>query len=107
MKLKFITILSILVISFTVSADGGHGHEEPPSSTVSADLFDATLASLETFKSDNPKLVSDYGAIRVRMGKEKGVETQIKTKNNGLFTFKCHRHESSEPFECHEAEIKL
>ncbi len=110
MKLKSSVIFSVLMIIFTA----GYAHSDPPTTTnpptvsgpsdpSNSDLYDATL---EAFKSDNPKLLSDYGAIRVRMGKEKGVETQVKTKNNGVFNFKCHRHKSSDPFECHEAEIE-
>jgi hypothetical protein len=108
MKTKFLTILTILFLSINVSADGGgHGHDEQEetATTISktADLFDATIASLQAFKSQNPDEVVSFGAIRSRVCNGK-VETQIKTKDNDTFSYKCHGHPE---MECHEETIDL
>ena len=88
-RLAFITTLTISVFAFG-------------DTTKIDDTNEAMTESVKEFKTTQAHNVLDSFTGIKAWPVSGGVKSKIYLKDNKSISYSCHRHDASEPFECHE-----
>ncbi len=93
MKKVMITMMGLMLLASTAMASPGN---------KLIDTSEAVTEALATFKIDNAEaVVKLFKGVRAAPG-EKGVSLKIYLTDGTKQSYGCHRHEDSDPFECHQ-----
>ncbi len=90
--MKKVLLITALMLSSIVFAEN----------TAIADTSEAVAATLSEFTtSQSNDVVDSFVGIKA-WPVSGGIKAKVYLKNNKSVSYSCHRHEASDPFECHE-----
>lgn len=102
MKKMMITTITALLISTGAFADGGDHSTSNASLEKLTDTSEAVTRALTVFGSENTQDVIDlYKGIKASPANG-GMSVKVYLTDGNNISYGCHRHEASDPFECHE-----
>jgi len=100
-KLMFRTI-AVFLMTTGAFADGGDHSTSSASLEKLTDTSEAVTTALTVFGADNGQDVIDlYRGIKASPANG-GMSVKVYLTDGTNISYGCHRHEASDPFECHE-----
>lgn len=98
-----ILLATMTLLTLTATVMAGPGHGDKPGDKL-FDTGEAVTEALKQFKKDNTEDAVDlYKGIR-SSPKKGGISVKVYLTDSTNQTYSCHRHDTSEPFECHLAD---
>ena len=92
--MKNLVLSGLFLVSSTVVMAGG---------SKLVDTQEAVNEALAEFqKTQTHEVVDSFNGVKAWPTKG-GVKAKIYLTGNGSISYSCHRHDSDEPFECHES----